>query len=139
MKRFQFSVSVKDINASVRFYRTLFGVGPTVLKDDYAKWMLEDPRINFSISQSRKVSGVSHIGLQADSMQEFEIIQSRLEDAQANTVDQSDAACCYTRSSRTWVRDPGGVARETFVTHAQMTHYGDDRAAAESSGSHCCA
>lgn len=140
MKRFHVSVSVADIEASTGFYNTLFGVEPTVLKDDYAKWMLEDPRINFSISKSRKSRGVSHIGLQADTMEELEVIQSRLRDAAASTFDQPDAECCYARSSKTWLRDPDDVAWETFVTHGELTHYGDDRLPEESasSGQRCC-
>lgn len=141
MKRFHVNVSVTDLGASTRFYRRLFGVEPTVLKDDYAKWMLEDPRINFSISQSTKSSGVNHIGLQADTMEELEAIQARLYDAAESTFDQPEAECCYAKSTKTWVRDPDNVAWETFVTHGQITHFGSDRApaAAQASGKRCCA
>ena len=137
MKRFHVNVSVADLMRSTEFYNTLFGVEPTVLKDDYAKWMLEDPRINFSITESTKGSGVNHIGLQADTMDELEAIQSRLRDAEENTFDQPEARCCYARSSKSWVRDPDDVAWETFVTHGQITHYGTDRAPA-SSTARCC-
>lgn len=141
MKRFHVSVSVADLSRSADFYSTLFGVEPTVLKEDYAKWMLEDPRINFSISKSKNFSGVNHIGLQADTMDELEAIQARLRNAQEKTFDQPDAECCYARSSKTWVRDPDDVAWETFVTHGEITHYGDDRAPSESeaTGERCCA
>jgi catechol 2,3-dioxygenase-like lactoylglutathione lyase family enzyme len=141
MKRFHVSVSVADIARSTDFYRTLFGVEPTVRKHDYAKWMLEDPRINFSITESSRSSGVNHIGLQADTMDELEAIQSRLREAEQKTFDQPDAECCYAKSSKTWVRDPDDVAWETFVTHGEITHYGDDRAPEEKKASEarCCA
>lgn len=141
MKRFHVNVSVAELSASIKFYNTLFGVEPTVLKEDYAKWMLEDPRINFSITESTNSRGVNHIGLQADTMEELEAIQSRLYDAEESTFDQPDAECCYAKSSKTWVHDPDDVAWETFVTHGQITYYGDDRAAddLESSNEHCCA
>lgn len=139
MKRFHVNVSVAELSASIKFYNTLFGVEPTVLKEDYAKWMLEDPRINFSITESTKSRGVNHIGLQADTMEELEAIQSRLHDAEESTFDQPDAECCYAKSSKTWVHDPDDVAWETFVTHGQITYYGDDRAAddLESSNERC--
>ena len=127
MKRFHVSVDVADLDRSTRFYSTLFGVEPTVLKDDYAKWMLEDPRINFSISASSLNRGVNHIGLQADTMEELEVIQARLRNAELETFEQPDAQCCYANSSKTWVRDPDEVAWETFVTHGEITSYGDDR------------
>ena len=141
MKRFHVNVSVADLSASTNFYNTLFGAEPTVLKDDYAKWMLEDPRINFSITESAKRRGVNHIGLQADTMEELESIQSRLHDAQAKTFDQPEAECCYATSSKTWVRDPDDVAWETFVTHGQITHHGNDLgpSAADDSDERCCA
>jgi catechol 2,3-dioxygenase-like lactoylglutathione lyase family enzyme len=139
MKRFHVSVSVRDIGASTEFYNTLFGAEPTVLKDDYAKWMLDDPRINFSISKSNSSGGVSHIGLQADTMEELGAIQARLEDAEAKTYDQENAECCYARSTKTWVRDPDEVAWETFVTHGEITHYGGDHAPREASHTRCCA
>jgi catechol 2,3-dioxygenase-like lactoylglutathione lyase family enzyme len=127
MKRFHVNVAVADLDRSTQFYRTLFGVEPTVLQDDYAKWMLQDPRINFSISTSQRSRGINHIGLQADTMEELETIQARLRNAEHETFDQADANCCYAKSSKTWVRDPDDVAWETFVTHAENTTYGDDR------------
>ena len=127
MKRFHVNVAVADLDRSAQFYATLFGVAPTVLQDDYAKWMLEDPRINFSISTSEKSRGVNHIGLQADTMEELEKIQTRLRNAELETIEQPDTQCCYANSSKTWVRDPDDVAWETFVTHGEITRYGDDR------------
>jgi len=127
MKRFHVNVAVADLDRSVQFYTMLFGVEATVLKEDYAKWMLEDPRINFSINTSSRDQGVNHIGLQADTMDELETIQARLRNAQQETFEQPDTQCCYANSSKTWVRDPDDVAWETFVTHGEITRYGDDR------------
>ena len=127
MKRFHVNVSVVDLDQSTRFYTTLFGVEPTVLKDEYAKWMLDDPRINFSVSTGAQHQGVNHLGMQADTMEELGVIQSRLRTAGETTVDQPDAKCCYAISTKTWVRDPDDVAWETFVTHSDFTHYGEDR------------
>jgi len=138
MQRFHVSISVAELARSTEFYNTLFGIEPTVLKDDYAKWMLEDPRINFSISESKKRRGVNHIGLQADTMEELEAIQSRLRDAQEKTFDQPEARCCYARSSKTWVRDPDDVAWEAFVTHGEITQYGTDQVPADLAWEKCC-
>ena len=126
MKRFHVNLNVTDLQESVDFYNTLFATEPTVLKNDYAKWMLDDPRINFSISQSDRSSGVSHVGLQADTKAELGEIQDRLRAANRDTFDQPVAECCYAKSTKTWVRDPDQVAWETFVTHGQITHYGSD-------------
>lgn len=134
MKRFHVNLTVADLGRSTEFYSTLFGEEPTVLKDDYAKWMLDDPRVNFSISTGGRQHGINHVGLQLDSLDELAHIQARLRDAEESTVDQDDAQCCYAHSSKTWVRDPDNVAWETFVTHGEITHYGDDRVpAAEAS------
>ena len=142
MKRFHVNVAVADLRQSIDFYQTLFGEDPTVIKDDYAKWMLDDPRVNFSISESTQSSGVNHIGLQADTMQELGEIQSRLHAAAEATFEQPDAECCYARSSKTWIHDPDSVAWETFVTHEDISHYGNDTAPQESEAktqSRCCA
>ena len=131
MKRFHVNVSVADLDKSIDFYRTLFGEEPTLVKDDYAKWMLDDPRINFAISESSLGRGVNHVGLQVDSTEELGEIQDRLREAEAKTYDQENARCCYANSTKTWVRDPDSVAWETFVTHGQTTRYGDDLAPVE--------
>ena len=143
MKRFHVNVAVADLDDSIDFYRTLFGAEPDVLKDDYAKWMLDDPHVNFALSQSSHSLGINHVGLQADTTEELGTIQERLHAAGARTFDQRDAECCYARSSKTWVRDPNGVAWETFVTHEEILHHGDDLAPADDAGpgtaSRCCA
>jgi catechol 2,3-dioxygenase-like lactoylglutathione lyase family enzyme len=142
MKRFHVSISVADIGRSIEFYQTLFGQEPTVVKVDYAKWMLEDPRVNFAISKSTRSQGVNHVGLQADTAEELGEIQARLQNAGESTFNQANAECCYARSTKTWVRDPDSLAWETFVTHGEITHYGDDIIAAPdvaSAKSRCCA
>ncbi len=126
MKRFHVNVAVTDLDHSTKFYTTLFGANPTVLKADYAKWMLDDPRINFSVNTSQRKSGINHVGLQADTLVELREIRSRLHEAGQKTFEQPDAECCYANSSKSWVRDPDDVAWETFVTHGEITHYGSD-------------
>ena len=128
MKRFHVNLTVSDLEKSVDFYNTLFATEPAVVKDDYAKWMLDDPRINFSIAKSAEASGINHIGLQADTTDELKEIQDRLYAAERNTFEQPEAECCYAKSTKTWVHDPDEVVWETFVTHGQITHYGSDRA-----------
>jgi len=126
VKRFHVSVSVQNLQQSVEFYTTLFGTAPGVQKADYAKWMLDDPAVNFSLSSSENKKGISHVGLQMDDMAELATIQERLRIAGQNTVEQPDAECCYARSSKTWILDPDNVAWETFVTHGDATHYGTE-------------
>ena len=137
MKRFHVNVAVSDIEKSARFYETLFGEAPTIRKPDYAKWMLDDPRINFSVSESATKRGINHVGLQMDTTEELAEIQARLTSAGAQTLDQPDAECCYANSTKTWVRDPDAVAWETFVTFGQLMQYGDDRVP-EAAASACC-
>ena len=126
MKRFHVSVAVTDLDRSIEFYTTLFGAAPTLVKDDYAKWMLEDPRVNFAINQSTIARGVNHVGLQADTSDELGEIQARLQAAHASTFEQTNANCCYAKSDKTWVRDPDDVAWETFVTHGESAEFGND-------------
>ena len=143
MKRFHVNVSVEDLDKSIGFYRTLFGAEPTVVKSDYAKWMLDDPFVNFAISKSAVLRGINHVGLQVETLEELGEIQSRLRDAQEQTLDQDNAECCYARSTKTWAQDPDKVAWETFVTHGQTTQYGDDLApldveASKTATAGCC-
>ncbi len=128
MKRFHVHVAVKDLQSSIRFYSTLFGAEPTVSKSDYAKWMVDDPRINFAISQRGEAPGINHLGLQVDSDEELEALR-----AQAASADLSASAesgtCCYARSNKYWYTDPQGVAWETYHTLAQVEYFGGDSAA----------
>jgi len=130
MKRLHVHVGVADLDQSIGFYSTLFGTEPTVRKGDYAKWMLEDPRVNFAIStvaskQGGKV-GLDHLGVQAESAGELSEIATRLKAADQALVEQSDAACCYARSDKAWAIDPTGLRWETFHTTGEHTTYGED-------------
>ena len=128
MKRFHVHVSVEDLAQSVRFYSTLFSVEPTVLKDDYAKWMLEDPRVNFAISTGSGEAGISHLGIQAEDEGELAEIYERLSLAERPIVEENDTTCCYARSDKQWTADPQGVPWETFFTHGEATVYGQSGA-----------
>lgn len=143
MKRFHVNLTVSDIEKSVAFYSTLFGGKPTVRHDDYAKWMLDDPRINFALSTRGDKTGINHVGLQADDEEELADIRQRLEVADGEVLDQGDVTCCYAASTKAWISDPDGVAWETFLTHGQSTTYGDgtrDESArlAQSGETACC-
>ncbi len=116
MKRFHIHVGVKDINQSVQFYSTLFGQKPTKLKDDYAKWMLEDPRINFAISTRVGENGVDHLGIQVDEDAELTELTDRLKKADLGVHSEGETTCCYAESKKAWVQDPSGVAWETYRT-----------------------
>ena len=128
MKRFHVHVSVDDLAQSIRFYSTLFAAAPSVVKDDYAKWMLEDPRVNFAISTaagaSRRRGGISHLGIQAEDHSELAEVYDRLRQAERPVIEEKGTVCCYAKSDKQWVADPQGVAWETFLTHEQATEYG---------------
>jgi catechol 2,3-dioxygenase-like lactoylglutathione lyase family enzyme len=126
MKRFHVHVSVSDLAGSIRFYSQLFGGEPTVLKPDYAKWMLEDPRVNFAISTHRQPIGVNHLGFQVDSDEELRGMQTQLQAADSRMVQEDEQPCCYARSDKYWVTDPSGIAWETFHTLASIPVYGED-------------
>lgn len=143
MKRLHVHVAVEDLEQSKSFYSTLFGTSPSVVEADYAKWMLDDPKVNFAISARGRAGGVDHLGIQVESSEELAEIAARLKDAQQTTVTETDAACCYARSDKEWAIDPQGIRWESFLTHGQITTYGegssfdqDERAAASSA---CCA
>lgn len=123
MKRFHVHVNVNDLDASIRFYSTLFGSAPTVRKPDYAKWMLDDPRVNFAISQRNRAAGVDHLGLQAEDGAELETIGERLMAADAIALAEQGTTCCYAHSDKYWTEDPQGVRWETFHTHGEATTY----------------
>jgi catechol 2,3-dioxygenase-like lactoylglutathione lyase family enzyme len=127
MKRLHLHVSVENISASVAFYTTLFGASPTVEKPDYAKWLLDDPRVNFAISRRcGGQAGLDHFGIQADSGAELEEISGRLTAAGKALFKQTNAGCCYAVSDKAWVADPQGLVWETFHTTGDITEYGDD-------------
>lgn len=142
MKRLHLHVSVPDLAQSIAFYEGLFGAPPSVVKDDYAKWMLEDPRVNFAISKRDRPAGVDHVGIQVDSTEELAELAARLKGAGATTFDQQATTCCYARSDKSWVSDPAGLRWETFYTFGEATSYGEDEPAAVAApapvASACC-
>jgi len=138
MKRFHVHVNVNDLDASIRFYSTLFGSAPTVRKPDYAKWMLEDPRVNFAISQRDRAAGVDHLGLQAEDGAELEAIGERLITADAVALAERGTTCCYAHSDKYWTKDPQGVRWETFHTHGEATTYSAPVAQSESTKPDAC-
>ena len=142
MKRFHVHVRVADLQQSVGFYSTLFGLPAAVLKPDYAKWMLDDPRINFAISTNSANAGLDHLGLQVDSDEDLAVIAERLTAAGNSVATQKNAACCYAVGNKGWVADPSGISWETFYAFGENTIYGADSVprealTMESSGG-CC-
>jgi catechol 2,3-dioxygenase-like lactoylglutathione lyase family enzyme len=137
MKRFHVHVSVSDLNQSIGFYSTLFGSEPTVRKHDYAKWMLDDPRLNFAISKRARGAGVNHLGFQVDDAAELDALHERLMQADKNVVEEKQAACCYARSDKYWITDPQGIAWENFHSLGSVPVYGDD-APVKAEGAACC-
>ena len=142
MKRFHVHVHVADLESSVRFYSTLFGEQPAVVKPDYAKWMLEDPRVNFAITSGASQPQIDHLGLQVESDADLASIASRLKAAGESVREQVNASCCYAKGDKGWVNDPSGISWETFHTFGESTVYGGDiRPALESTGvatESCC-
>jgi len=137
MRRFHVSVSVDSLAGSIRFYSQLFGAEPTVRKDDYAKWMLEDPRINLAISQRGYFLGVNHLGFQVDSDEELTAMRSQLTRADQALVEQTGAAGCYAKSAKYWIADPAGIAWEAFRTLDAIPIYGSDAEITPKAGA-CC-
>ena len=132
MKRLHVHVGVADLDQSIRFYATLFGAEPSVRKPDYAKWMLEDPRVNFAISHRPGAAGLDHLGIQAESDGELNEIAERLKAAENSVFEQKNASCCYAQGNKAWVADPTGLSWETFHSTGEITTYGEDRARAAS-------
>ena len=125
MKRLHVHVSVDDLAQSVRFYSTLFAAQPAVTKADYAKWMLDDPRVNFAISTRSGGSGLDHLGIQVETQGELQEVYGRLRQADRPVLDEGATTCCYAQSEKSWITDPQGVSWETFLTTGESTVYGD--------------
>ena len=136
MKRFHVHVAVPDLDGAIRFYSTVFGAEPSVVKTDYAKWMLEDPRVNFAISKRGAANGVNHLGFQVDDAGELDEMHGRLAQAGAGIVEEKNVSCCYARSDKYWVTDPAGVAWETFRSLGTVPFYDGDAKAEKSAA--CC-
>jgi catechol 2,3-dioxygenase-like lactoylglutathione lyase family enzyme len=126
MKRMHLHLGVDDMDRSIAFYSTLFAAEPTVRKDDYAKWMLDDPRINFAITPTTHTAkGIEHIGIQAENMDELNEIGERLRSAGRPVLAEESTTCCYAQSSKNWITDPDGVIWETFLTTGAHSDYGN--------------
>ncbi|WP_119462051.1 ArsI/CadI family heavy metal resistance metalloenzyme [Rhodospirillaceae bacterium SYSU D60014] len=126
MKRLHVNVAVENLAESIRFYTALFAAEPTVVKPDYAKWMLDDPRVNFAIAARGRGSGVDHLGIQVETEAELREVYGRLTAAERPVLEQGQVTCCYAKSEKSWISDPQGVAWETFLTHGESTVYGTD-------------
>lgn len=141
MKRMHVHVSVSDLEASIRFYSTLFAAEPTVLEADYAKWMLEDPRVNFAISQRGTAAGIQHLGIQVEDRAELAEVYARLKRADRPVLEEGKTTCCYAESEKSWIEDPQGIQWEAFLTTGESTVYGHDpvrTAATEAASTACC-
>jgi predicted enzyme related to lactoylglutathione lyase len=142
MKRFHVHVAVDDLKRSIGFYSTLFAAEPSVIKTDYAKWMLDDPRVNFAISTRGRQAGLDHLGIQAENRDELKEIYARLHKAGGTVIEQGQTACCYAKSEKSWIDDPAGISWETFHTTGESTDYGDgsgERVARIAHEASCCA
>jgi catechol 2,3-dioxygenase-like lactoylglutathione lyase family enzyme len=145
MKRFHVHLGVENLDASIRFYTTLFAAEPTVVKPDYAKWMLDDPRVNFAISSNGHAArGIEHIGIQAESPVELVEVYARLKSADRPVLEEGATTCCYAKSEKSWITDPDGIVWETFLTNGEATVYGDNApidtfASANAVTGSCCA
>ncbi len=140
MKRLHVHVSVEDLDQSILFYTTLFAAQPSVTKPDYAKWMLDDPRVNFAISTRSAAAGLDHLGIQVEDAAELHDVHARLQQAGRPVLKQGETTCCYATSEKSWISDPQGLAWETFLTSGESTVYGDDAdlAAIKPASSACC-
>ena len=140
MKRLHVHLSVEDITQSVRFYSTLFAAEPAVLKPDYAKWMLDDPRANFAISSRSGDTGVDHLGIQVETPEELKDVYGRLQQADRPVLEEGATVCCYAKSEKAWIVDPQGLSWETFLTSGESTVYGDsaDLGAIRTTSGACC-
>lgn len=132
MKRFHVHMHVDDLAKSIAFYSRLFAAEPARVETDYAKWMLEDPRVNFAIStRAPEAAGLDHVGIQVDSTAELSELSARLKAAGAQTFDEAATTCCYAKSDKSWVADPAGLRWETFHTFGEAVTYGESAARAE--------
>ena len=138
MKRFHVHVAVEDLDTSIRFYSKIFGVEPTVRKPDYAKWMMEDPRLNFAISRRGAKVGIDHLGFQVDTDEELATLRRQVAEAGIDAQDQPGATCCYARSDKYWTTDPQGIAWETYHTLEEAAIYGTEAKEPEELAA-CCA
>jgi catechol 2,3-dioxygenase-like lactoylglutathione lyase family enzyme len=141
MKRMHVHVAVDNLKQSIGFYSALFAAEPSVIKTDYAKWMLDDPRVNFAISTRGRQAGLDHLGIQVENKGELREIYARLRKAGGNITEQGQTSCCYAKSEKSWIDDPAGISWETFLTSGESTDYGDgtgERVARVAHEKSCC-
>jgi catechol 2,3-dioxygenase-like lactoylglutathione lyase family enzyme len=138
MKRFHVHAHVEDLSASIAFYSQLFGAPPTRVESDYAKWMLEDPRLNFAISARGGRTGVDHLGFQTDTAEELRELKARAEAADVALLDEGETTCCYARSAKHWVTDPQGIAWEHFHTLADIPTFSASEPTPATPAAACC-
>ena len=124
MKRLHVHVAVEDLTHAIRFYSTLFASEPTVVKDDYAKWMLDDPRVNFAISMRGRKVGLDHLGIQVETPDELQDVYGRMRNAERPILEVGNTVCCYAKSEKSWIDDPAGISWEAFHTTGASTFYG---------------
>ena len=144
VKRFHVHVGVSNLDRSIGFYSVLFGAPPSVVKDDYAKWMLDDPRVNFAISSDHHASkGIEHLGIQAEDPDELVDVYAKLKAAGRPVLEEGATTCCYAKSEKSWISDPDGVVWEAFHTTGEAVHYGESPAfgalSASAGAGQCCA
>ena len=142
MKRMHVHVAVQDLQHSIGFSSALFAAQPSVIKSDYAKWMLDDPRVNFAISARGRQAGLDHLGIQVQDKDELNEVYARLHKAGSDVIEQGQTTCCYAKSEKSWIEDPSGISWETFLTTGESTDYGDGSGEREARIAHtksCCA
>ena len=142
MKRMHVHVAVDDLDRAIGFYSVMFDALPAVLNPDYAKWMLDDPRVNFAISTRGRAPGLDHLGIQVETEGELREVHGRLQRSGAAVTEQGETRCCYAKSEKSWVDDPAGIAWETFLTTGESTDYGDgsgERTPRLTGAASCCA
>jgi catechol 2,3-dioxygenase-like lactoylglutathione lyase family enzyme len=138
MKRMHVNLSVVDLEASIAFYNSLFDCEPSLVKSDYARWMLDDPRVNFAITTRGERKGVDHLGIQVENDSELDEVYARLQSAGAPVIEEGATTCCYAESEKSWIFDPEGIAWETFLTRGDSPVYGSDDRKHGQSVSACC-
>jgi hypothetical protein len=141
MKRMHVHVAVEDLAHSISFYSALFAAQPAVIRTDYAKWMLDDPRMNFAISTRGRQPGLDHLGIQVEDQEELNEVYARLHKAGGTVIAQGQTSCCYAKSEKSWIDDPAGIAWETFLTLGESTNYGDGSGERDARVAHakaCC-
>ena len=140
MKRMHVHVSVEELSSAISFYSALFAAAPTVVKSDYAKWMLDDPHVNFAISTRGLQAGLDHLGIQVENQDELHDVYSRLQKAGGDIIEEGHTTCCYANSEKSWIDDPAGISWETFLTSGESTNYGTsvERGARMAHAKPCC-